>query len=112
MIEEFYYLNDREKEELQKFMDNDLQSEAVRKVLLSGIYFDGILAPGKKSDPLKNFMLGKLAQPQVLMNDDKHLGALSRSIIDAISMVESGFEQLKKFKKVEVEEKLQKNKAR
>lgn len=111
-MDEFYYLNEIEKQELQKFIENKTLYEAVRKVILSGIYFNGRMEEGKPADPLRNFILGKLAQPQVLMNDDRHLGALTRSTIDGISMVESGFEQFEKLRKVEVEEKPKVNKAK
>lgn len=111
-MNDFYYLNDIEKQQLEKMLENPTLVEAVRKVILSGVYFDGILDAGQPSNPLKNFMLGKLSQPQALMNDDKHLGALARSTIDAISMVETGFSELQKFKKVDTKAEDKKNKAR
>ena len=106
------YLNDIEKSEVAAFLENETAYNAVKKVLLSGVYFDGVMVEGKDADPLKNFILGRLAQQQVLMNDDKHMGALMRSIIDAISMIETGFAELEKCKPVKVEEKPKENKGR
>lgn len=100
-IEKPDYLSPMEVEEIQKFLENTRMREAVKKVILSGVYIDGRLEEGKPADPLKNFMLGTLGQQHNLMNDDRHLGAMTRSIINAISMVESGFGALETLRKVE-----------
>jgi len=106
------YLNEIEKAEVVTFLENKTMKEAVKKVILSGVYFDGIMEEGKPADPLKNFMLGTLSQQTVMMNDDKHMGAIARAMINGVSMVESGFAELEKCKPVKVEEKPIENKGR
>ena len=94
--------------------------EAVRKVILSGIYFDGVLKPGRPSDPFKNFILGKFAgkiegsmqPPPVIMDSTEEIGLKMRAIIDAISMLETGFRELDKLKKVVPLKEVKKNKGR
>jgi hypothetical protein len=106
------YLNDIEKAEVVAFLENKVMSNAVKKVLLSGVYFDGTMEAGKEHDPLKNFVLGRLSQQHALMNDNKHLGDLARSMIDAVSMLETGFAELEKCKPVKVEKETKENKGR
>lgn len=110
MLEEITYLNQTEKEQIQQFLENKVLYEAVRKVILSGVYEDGKLEEGKGADVLKNFVLARfttpngMTPPSVSIDDDKIIGQKLRAIIDGISMVETGFQKLESLKKVEPEE--------
>ena len=52
---------DREKDELHRFVNNDIMREAVKKVVLSCVYFDGTIKKTGIPDPLTNFMLAKVS---------------------------------------------------
>jgi len=106
------YLSEIEVQKVELFLEDNIMREAVKKVILSGVYFDGTMEAGKPHDPLKNFVLGKLSQQQVMMNDDRHMGALARSMIDAVGMIETGFGELEKCKPVKVENKEVVNKGK
>ena len=95
------YLSDIEKEKINQFLSDSAMCEAVRKVLLSGVYSDGVMVPGKPADPLKNFILGAFsnATSQLLSFEEK--GRKIDTIMNAISLVESGFKELEKMKKIE-----------
>ncbi len=107
------YLSEAEAMKVQMFCADPIMKEAVRKVLLSGIYFDGILEEGKAADPLKNFILGTMSQSVVHMMTAEEKGKKLDAILNGISMVETGFKRLDEVKQVEKkEEKEVVNKAR
>lgn len=95
------YLSEKEKTSVQKFLLDPVMREAVRKVLLSGIYSDGIMSPDKPADPLKNFILGTVTRQGNELLPDAEMGAKLRAIINGVSLVESGFKELEKLKPVE-----------
>lgn len=106
------HLSDSEKSALERFVLDEVTREAVRKVILSGIYFDGRLTPGEPADPLKNFMLAYFTTPQAALLPAEEKGHRLEAIINAISLVETGFKEIEKFKPVPSPVTLEKNKAR
>lgn len=92
------YLDEREEAAIQRFLEDEVQMEAVKKVLLSGVYQDGRLEAGKPADPLRNFILGATTGPNDQLLPDEQLGGKLRAIINAVSLVESGFRALEKLK--------------
>lgn len=106
------YLDEREVAAIQRFLEDAVQLEAVRKVLLSGVYEDGVMKPGKPADPLKNFILGATTGPNDNLLPDEQLGAKLRAIISGVSLVESGFSALEKLKLTPSPEEAKPNKAR
>lgn len=106
------YLSEREVKAVQKFLLDERMKEAVKKVLLSGVYFDGMLTPDKPADPLKNFALAAFTTPQSSLLTQEQKGAKLEAIINAISMIETGFRELEKCKEVETPVKEVINKAR
>jgi len=99
MLKEYSYLSDAEDQLISQFVENRPMLEAVRKVLLSGIYQDGVMEAGKPEDMLKNFVLGKFTQPIWSNAPMSEKGMALTAIVEAISMLHSGFEILEKFKK-------------
>ncbi len=87
-------LSDLEKAKVQSFMADKEMVEAVKKVILSGIYYNGTLRPGQKSNPTKNFALG-FNLDRTVKNED--IGADVRAVIEGISLVELGFGELGKI---------------
>lgn len=118
MKKDFYYLSDAERTAIEGFLANPVLVEAVKKVLLEPIYFDGRLEEGVEADPMRNFLLGYFTAPRgmnpppITMKDDKGLGEDLRSIINAMSILQTSFEHLEKLRKVETETKPKTNKAR
>lgn len=92
-------LNDKEKSEIEKFWANDTLREAVRKVLLAGIYENGVLKEGKKADPSKNFALYEAFQStQGAPITDAELGQVIRAKAWGIRTVEMAFAELENTK--------------
>ena len=104
------YLNEIEKDQINAFLKNLTMKEAVKKVLLSGIYFDGTMTAGNPANPLKNFILGTMTTEHAQSLTQEQRGAKLDAIINAVSVIESGFSKLEEFRKVEVTEKV-KNRA-
>lgn len=100
-------LNEIEKSEIEKFVANKTMFEAVRKVLLQGIYFEGVLKDGQKAMPLKNFTMelaNSSANVQGMISDEA-LGQNLRAKWEGIRTVEIGFKELEQMiQKVEKKE--------
>jgi len=93
------YLNDIEKAEVQKFIENKTLLEAVRKVILAAVYHNGTLKPGEPAEADVNFALSITGpMEQVLSNEE--IGARIRGKNYAIGLLLQGFNELEKFKKV------------
>lgn len=95
------FLNDIEKAEVEKFVENRTMLEAVRKVLLAGIYFNGVLQEGEPADARKNFLLAQLTQPIMENAPIAEYGSHAKALVNGIKLVETGFADLEKFKVVE-----------
>ena len=106
------YLSEIEKSALDRFVSDETMREAVKKVILSGVYDDGVLREGKPSDPLKNFMLAYFTSPQGSLLPAEEKGYRLEAILNAISMVETGFKNLDKYKSVKSPLEVTVNKAR
>lgn len=85
------YLSDAERAKVASFMADERMVEAVKKVLLAGIYYNGTLKPDQKADPLKNAALGLAFNPSFT---NEQLGADLRAFAQGIESVENGFKKL------------------
>lgn len=103
-------LDDNEKAAIQIFYDNEVMREAVRKVLLAGVYYNGTLKKGVKPNPLTNFALGFVSNRGEL--PDEQLGAQLRSCWEGLNTLEVAFSTMAQFKKEEEPPKKVVNKAR
>ena len=97
-----------EKAELAKFVENKVLTEAVKKVVLSAIYYDGTLVQNESADAQKNFCLAIATEK--LTNEE--LGAKLKASLAGVQLLENGFAQLSQFKAVEDKLKQTKNTAR
>lgn len=88
------YLSDSEQQKIASFMRDTKMVDAVKKVILAGIYFNGTLKPDVKANPLKNFALSLAFDPKI---DNEALGADLRATAQGISFVEKGFGELGKI---------------
>jgi hypothetical protein len=95
---EISYLNENEIKLIEAFCKNEEQFEAVRKVMLQGIYFHGVNVKGKKSNPLINgaFSLVALSPTNPIPNEE--IGAQLRAQWAGINALESAMNNLKKIK--------------
>lgn len=92
------YLNDLEIEKVAAFYKDEVMREAVRKVLLAGIYYNGTLVPGVAANPAQNFVLqyAFLVEMQNVPVSDAELGSDVRAEVKAIRKVEQAFGELAK----------------
>lgn len=93
------YLNDLEKELVEAFYKNETQREAVRKVLLAGVYQNGTLKKGEKANANQNWALGLALNANSDKIPNEQLGANLRAVSEGIRVVELAFEELSKFRK-------------
>jgi len=110
-MEEFYYLNDIEKEEVRKFVENVPQFEAVKKVLLSEVYFSGVLEEGRPADT-RNFFINQLTQPIMENAPIEEYGNHAKALIQGVRFIQTGFTTFGKFRKVEPETEPKKNRGK
>ena len=103
-------LSDQEKDAIGAFVENDTLVEAVKKVLLVGIYGNGTLKKGEAADPLRNFALGFSFNRPDLTNEQ--IGADLRAASSGINSLETAFNNLIAYKRVPAPTALKKNAAR
>lgn len=103
-------LNDLEKSKVTTFLEDETLVNAVKKILLLGLYQNGTVLPGEEYDATTNFAM-HIAFKKEATNEQ--IGADLRACAEGIRLLESGFEQLKKFKtQAPAEPKSTVNKAR
>jgi hypothetical protein len=101
-------LTDAEKDLVANFNLNTKMKEAVRKVLLQGIYDNGVIKIGEEHNPVQNWALS-IAFDDKKTSEEK--GQLLTAVAEGIRFLKTAFEKLDNYKLVKsVEPK--KNKAR
>ena len=107
-------LSPQEISEIQMFLERPVLMEAVKKVLLYPIMYQGVLERGKAPDPGKNFLLQLVASQYTRqgMINNQSLGEDLRAKYEGMTVVMSAFEEIKSLAKVVKDEKLVSNKAR
>lgn len=96
------FLSDQEKEKIYQFNEDEVLQEAIRKVLLAGIYTAGSLRKDLLFNPLKN---GALALGFAAVNvraalTDEQIGQDTRALCHGLNALETAFEELKKINRV------------
>ena len=84
--------NDTEKEQLNKFVNDERLVEIVKKVVLSAVYFEGTLQSDK---PLENFCLAFAATNLTQEQKGEKLDAA----LLAVQLLNDGFARLQRFNK-------------
>lgn len=110
-MDKYYFLNDIERELIEAFYKNETQREAVKKVLLMGIYENGVMKVGTKHNPQLNFALSLAWNTDGTRTDPKEAGESLQIVAEGIKSVELAFQELAKFNKP-VEKPVKKNIAR
>lgn len=103
-------LSDQEKAKLEAFAKDRTLFEAVRKVLLFGVYYNGTLRPGVKADPGKNFAL-QLPFANDGTISDELIGQDVRAAVRGIRLVEGAFKEFERFGPTPKAEKKEPNRA-
>lgn len=104
-------LSQTEKDAIQAFIDNKTMSEAVKKVLLFGVYNNGTLEQGKEPNPLVNFALGLASGAVELKLSHEQLGKHLSVAWEGIQVVENCWDALALYRKESVQT-IKKNPAR
>lgn len=86
-------LDPKEMLALQMFQDNPTLKEAVKKVILFGVYHNGTLEAGKQANPLQNFTLGLAANAETVGLDNAQLGQKLKETWAGIQLLERSYEE-------------------
>lgn len=95
------YLSKVEQDKIAAFNHDKVLFEAIKKVILKGVYSQGKLEPDKPANPMLNAALGMVAQTQNGVISNEELGADLRAFFEGAKMVEIGFTELAKIKNKE-----------
>lgn len=104
MVEEI--LTELEQDKVQQFYEDVIMREAVRKILLRGLYQNGTLKAGVAPDPKQNFALAMANNPNAT---NESLGAELRGAYWGITILEQAFDKLSEIKKSAVVKKEEDN---
>lgn len=106
-------LNDAEKLKVNSFLSDTVMANAIKKILLLGIYENGTIKAGEDYDATTNFALGLAFRGKEAGRTNEEIGADLRACAEGIRLLEGAYQQLEKFKVVpEVVGKKEINKAR
>ncbi len=89
---------DSEKEALNSFINNPAMCEAVKKVVLSAIYFEGTIRKEGLPTPMENFTLAFAAGSSGNLTREQMGEKLEASLI-AVQLLNDGFARLQRFNK-------------
>lgn len=99
MNEPKFTLSEEEKVELlMQFNANEKMKEAVKQVLLAGIYSNGVIKPGEKHNPMLNWAMSLVFNTDDRINNEQ-LGAKLSALAEGIRFVESAFDKIADYKK-------------
>lgn len=108
-MDKYPFLTDIEKELITALVSNETQREALRKILLHGIYSQGVISTGLTHDPKHNWALSFAWRDDL---NNEQLGQDLRAVGQGIRFVETAFNDLMAFQKKPEKEKSNKNPAR
>jgi len=83
-------LSDLEKESIEAFCANKTMYNAVKKVVLAGIYSHGVIKAGEAHDPYKNRAFALIASH----SDSKELGDNVKAWFEGVGALEEAYNKL------------------
>lgn len=92
------YLSELEIQKVEQFYQDEVMREAVKKVLLAGIYSHGVIAKGFKHDPLQNAAFNLASQAITNPIPDAELGANLRGMWAGVNYLHNAFKELSRIK--------------
>lgn len=103
---------ERKKELLAQFAGNDELKEAVKEVILASIYENGVIAAGKKHQPMRNVFMSLFLNSDDAMSVQE-LGLKAIAMSEGMRLLENAFDKIDDYKVTKKEgEGSEKNKAR
>lgn len=105
-------LSDIEKAELTKFANNPVLVNAFKKVLLFGVYYNGILKPDEAPDPTRNFALSNVFTEVGNAMSNEKIGENLRAKAEGVLLIQGGFDQIESYKTEAKTDKKKENGAR
>lgn len=88
-------LTDTEQQKVANFVMDEVQFEAIKKVLLFSVYNSGVIVKGKKQDYMHNPALVMASNPKMT---DKELADYVRACYQGLNAIELGFSDLMRYK--------------
>lgn len=88
------YLNENEIAKIEVFKKDEVMYNAVKKVLLQGIYNHGVLEKGITPDPKKNAMFSLVQMALSNPIPDAEIGAHARAVFAGLNALENSFNEL------------------
>lgn len=98
---ESFNLTDKEKDLLLAFKENTELFETVYKVLLTGVYEQGVVTAGGKHDPKQNWALAHLWNVEGIISNEE-LGQHIRSTGEGIRFIESSFQKIRNMQREKI----------
>lgn len=105
------FLSTHEQVKVELFAKDDITKEAIKKILLSVIYSNGVLKKGEPADPLKNATLSLVATKGTELTDAQ-VGNALKVFWEAVNLLEVAFQQIQTYNKKEFKKQDEKNIAR
>lgn len=102
-------LSKEEAELITQFNNNPRMVEAVKKVILVGMYTNGVVKENVKSKPMVNWALHPAFNPTL---DNQQLGEKIRAVAEGINIVEAAFNKIDNFVQAKKPDAPKVNKAR
>jgi len=96
-----HILNDIEKLALEKFAENSVQYNAVKKILLYSLYRAGTINEGENPN-IQNFVFNLFLENKAGSGKYEDLGAAVSAKCNGILEVENAFKEIEGFKRVEL----------
>lgn len=94
---------------IELLAQDDVLIGALKKVLLFGVYYNGVMMKGEAPNSLMNFAL-RIDENSILT--DAQVGAILRAKTEGIATVEGGFNVIDSFKPFAIPKLEEKNKGR
>jgi hypothetical protein len=92
-------LTPEEQELVANFNEDTKLKEAIRKVILQGIYDNGVIKPGEDHDPRINWALSLGWSKETEEKSVEEIGKTFIAISEGIRFLEVAFDKLDKYKK-------------
>lgn len=91
------FLNDLEKTKLEQFNLDPVMKNAVRKVLLAGLYENGTLKKGAPTDPLINPVLAIVQNAKAGKLSKEQIGQEVSAYLEGVLALELAFTDIAKY---------------
>ena len=91
-------LSEQEETHIKQFVDNVGMREAVRKVLLAGLYENGVIRKGQGHDPVKNFTFGFVQDETGKSINNEAIGERLRAAFEGVMIVEASFSNMNTYR--------------